>query len=43
MVTLVDGFKHWRYVGTAVATDMKAKGIETLEQYYRVEGGDYRQ
>ena len=34
---------HWRYVGTAVATDMKAKGIETLEQYYRVEGGDYRQ
>ena len=34
---------HWRYVGMAVASDMKAKGIETLEQYYRVEGGDYRQ
>lgn len=34
---------HWRYVGTTVANDMKAKGIETLEQYYRIEGGDYRQ
>lgn len=32
---------HWRYVGTAVARDMKAKGIQTLEQYFRVEGGDY--
>lgn len=32
---------HWRYVGTAVAQDMKAKGIETLEQYFGVTGGDY--
>ena len=34
---------HWRYIGAAVAGDMKAKGIETLEQYYRIEGGDYLQ
>lgn len=32
---------HWRYVGTSVAQDMKAKGIETLEQYLGVTGGDY--
>ncbi|NCU37925.1 hypothetical protein EOL96_02600 [Candidatus Saccharibacteria bacterium] len=32
---------HWRYIGIAVAQDMKTKGIQTLEQYYRVEGGDY--
>lgn len=32
---------HWRYVGIATATDMKAKGIETLEQYLGVTGGDY--
>ena len=32
---------HWRYVGIAVAQDMKAKGIETLEQYFGVSGGDY--
>lgn len=32
---------HWRYVGTATAQDMKAKGIETLEQYLGITGGDY--
>lgn len=32
---------HWRYVGVTVATDMRNKGIATLEQYFNVEGGDY--
>ena len=32
---------HWRYVGTAVAQDMKTKGIETLEAYFDITGGDY--
>ncbi|MFZ1258435.1 MAG: M15 family metallopeptidase [Candidatus Saccharimonas sp.] len=32
---------HWRYVGKTVAADMKSKGIQTLEQYFRVVGGDY--
>ena len=32
---------HWRYVGTAVAQDMKTKGIQTLEQYNGISGGDY--
>ncbi len=32
---------HWRYVGAAIAGDMKAKGIQTLEQYYGISGGDY--
>lgn len=32
---------HWRYVGVATAQDMKAKGIETLEEYFGVSGGDY--
>lgn len=32
---------HYRYVGTAVAQDMKAKGIKTLEQYWNITGGDY--
>jgi D-alanyl-D-alanine carboxypeptidase len=32
---------HWRYVGTTVAQDMKAKGIQTLEQYFGITGGDY--
>lgn len=32
---------HWRYVGVATATDMKAKGIQTLEQYFGISGGDY--
>lgn len=32
---------HWRYVGIATATDMKATGIQTLEQYFGISGGDY--
>lgn len=32
---------HWRYVGPAVAKDMKAKGVHTLEQYWGISGGDY--
>ncbi len=32
---------HWRYVGAATAKDMKAKGIQTLEEYLGVSGGDY--
>lgn len=32
---------HWRYVGVATATDMKSKGIQTLEEYFGVSGGDY--
>ena len=32
---------HYRYVGKAVALDMKAKGIQTLEQYWGISGGDY--
>ncbi len=32
---------HWRYVGATVAKDMKAKGIQTLEAYYGVSGGNY--
>lgn len=32
---------HWRYVGVATALDMKTKGIQTLEQYFGVTGGDY--
>lgn len=33
---------HWRYVGVDTARDMKDKGIQTLEQYFGIEGGDYR-
>lgn len=32
---------HYRYVGKAVAEDMKARGIKTLEQYWGISGGDY--
>lgn len=32
---------HYRYVGVAVAQDMKAKNIPTLEQYWGMSGGDY--
>lgn len=32
---------HYRYVGTTVALDMKAKGIKTLEQYWGISGGGY--
>ena len=44
-LTSITGYEaeawHWRYVGVSTATDMKAKGIETLEQYFGVSGGDY--
>ena len=33
---------HYRYVGRAVAQDMKRKGVLTLEQYWGLAGGDYR-
>ncbi len=32
---------HYRYVGPAVAKDMKARGSKTLEQYWGITGGDY--
>jgi D-alanyl-D-alanine carboxypeptidase len=32
---------HWRYVGVETAKDMKAKGLQTLEAYFGVAGGDY--
>ena len=33
---------HYRYVGKTVAKAMKTKGIKTLEEYWDIEGGDYR-
>jgi D-alanyl-D-alanine carboxypeptidase len=32
---------HYRYVGKAVAQDMKKKGTKTLEQYWNISGGGY--
>ena len=32
---------HWRYIGTAAATDMHTRGILTLEEYYAIPGGTY--
>lgn len=32
---------HYRYVGVAVAKDMKNTSVKTLEQYWNVAGGDY--
>lgn len=32
---------HWRYVGPAVAKEMKSKGIKTLEQLWNIPGGGY--
>lgn len=44
-LTSITGYEpeawHWRYVGSTVARDMKTKGIETLEMYFRITGGDY--
>lgn len=41
----ITGYKaeewHYRYVGVAVAKDMRAKGIKTLEQYWDIPGGGY--
>lgn len=32
---------HYRYVGKQTATAMKTKNITTLEEYWKIEGGDY--
>lgn len=32
---------HYRYVGIPTATDMKAKGVLSLEQYWGIPGGTY--
>lgn len=32
---------HWRYVGISTAQDMKAKKVQTLEQYFGISGGSY--
>lgn len=32
---------HWRYVGRHIAQDMQRKGIQTLEVYFNVAGGNY--
>lgn len=32
---------HWRYVGSAIAQEMKTKGIKTLEQLWNISGGGY--
>lgn len=41
----VTGYKaeewHYRYVGVAIAKDMKAKNIKTLEEYWGMPGGVY--
>lgn len=41
----ITGYKyepwHWRYVGNTVALDMHNRGIDTLEEYFQVVGGDY--
>ena len=41
----ITGYKaeewHYRFVGTTVAKDMKAKNIKTLEEYWKITGGDY--
>jgi D-alanyl-D-alanine carboxypeptidase len=44
-MTSVTGYSpeawHWRYVGPAVAQEMKSKGIKTLEQLWNISGGGY--
>lgn len=41
----ITGYKaeewHYRYVGTAIAKDMRTKAIMTLEEYWGLSGGDY--
>ena len=32
---------HWRYVGVPTATAMKNSGVQTLEAYFNISGGDY--
>lgn len=42
---VITGYKaeewHYRYVGVKVAKDMQARGVKTLEEYWRLSGGDY--
>lgn len=33
---------HLRYVGKALAAEMRAAGVATLEEFFHVTGGDYR-
>lgn len=44
-LTAITGYSpeawHWRYVGVTVAKDMKAKGIQTMEEYFGITGGGY--
>lgn len=44
-LTAITGYSpeawHWRYVGKETATAMKARGIQTLETYFNISGGDY--
>lgn len=44
-LTAITGYSpeawHWRYVGKEVATAMKTRGIQTLETYFGISGGDY--
>ena len=41
----ITGYKaeewHYRYVGIAIAQDMKNRGIKTLEEYWGLSGGNY--
>lgn len=41
----ITGFKseewHYRYVGRAVAEDMRSRGIKSLEEYWGMTGGQY--
>jgi len=44
-LTSVTGYSpepwHWRYVGSDTALAMKRNGVQTLEEYLGVSGGDY--
>ena len=44
-LTSVTGYSpepwHWRYVGSGTALAMKRNGVQTLEEYLGVSGGDY--
>lgn len=44
-LTAITGYSpeawHWRYVGVPTATAMKNSGVQTLEAYFNISGGDY--
>lgn len=44
-LTSVTGYSpepwHWRYVGSDTALAMKRGGVQTLEEYFGISGGDY--